>query len=195
MLNTNPIQQNQQKLAKNVPSGTTTSPEEKVQSVQLDETRLPENPIPAESLHYSQNILRRQYCGIAYADVLKSLTEKSWYLSDYPHKDSLDLTHRLVGLNPHLARELQSLASSERFIDYALALIPFTRRPLPSTRFLEANKGINQIIEDLEKSGLVCVSHFVARPSSVDSHTVGFGSSFFILSPTDLGLLALRALQ
>lgn len=116
-------------------------------------------------------------------------------MSEVPHKDSLEITRKLVRLHPELAKEYQALVSSEGFLAVVFAAIPFIGRPRPSTQFLEANKEINRIFGDLEQAQLLRVNHMV-ESISAGGGRMGLGGvssySLWIVSPTDFGKLALQ---
>ncbi len=138
----------------------------------------------------------RQQFGIAYADVLKSVAGNSCIFYQFPDKDSLELTRWLVGLHPRLAQEYKNLVSSEGFITCALSLIPFFGRSLASTEFLEANKAVNQVVQDLEQGGLVRVNHFIQVSTGAAARSgifVSMSNLSFTLSLTELGNFALDA--
>lgn len=156
----------------------------------------PATPNLRELLDEANNLLAGQQFGIFHADVLKSVAGGSWILQQFPDKDSLELTRLLVGLHPRLAQEYETLVSSEGFFTWAMSSIPVFGRPLASAEFLEANKGINRIMQDLEHGGLVQVSHFIQVMNgglSPLGSPVSVSRLSFTISLTEVGKLSLEA--
>jgi len=196
MLKTNPTPDNKPGFPQNPQPVNTPQSKTNLESVPVVQLSPPETPHQRELLDEAKKLLIGQQFGLSYVDVLKSVARHPQILHQFPDKDSLELTRWLVGLHPRLAQEYKTLVSTEGFITCALSLIPFFGRPLASGEFLESNKGINQVVHDLEQGGLVKVSHFIQvnnAPGARMGIFVSMSRILFTLSVTDLGKLALEA--
>jgi hypothetical protein len=172
------------------------SPNKHVESAELDPPCLPTALITGSQIDEAKRFLTTEQFGISYAHTLSSIDQEPWLLSAFPHRHSLEITHKLIKLHPGLLQVYQNLASSEGILTLALSLIPFIGLPSPSTQFLKANEEINRIFGDLKKAGLSSIRHIV-QPICGGGGRQGVpylaASSLWIVSATELGKLALQA--
>lgn len=119
---------------------------------------LPPSEMSQTIIENGKLLLGRERSGISYRSVLTTLALTPWAFSGTEDLDSLRLTEKLIQLNPALAAEFNAAASREGLWAQFLANIPFSGRTLPSENLLKEHVGMNEIIRDLRRGGLIEIS-------------------------------------
>lgn len=119
---------------------------------------MPPSGVSSAELERCKLVLEKEQSGISYRSVVEALAKTSWAFSDCIDLESPRVTEKLVQLNPGLAAEFEAKTSREGLLQRFIAAIPFSGRTLPSEKFLRENVGINQIIRDLQRGGLLHIT-------------------------------------
>jgi hypothetical protein len=165
-------------------------PSSKINPDELHQLHSGKRSISPEQIENARSLLEQQSCGIAYTDVLQAIIDNPWVFCQPPYSHSLELTRQLVDLHPYHSKDYKAILASEGPLARGFACIPFVGHPCPSTLFLESNKEVNSMIDDLKHAGLLQINHSTHSTTTLGGRAgimTSASCSLWIVAPTEFG--------